>query len=107
VDHGGLHERERALADREGVSGLDAVVAEVSIVCREATDALRRGGIDLDVRESCLMTGVEPEWSISTWLQMRTSIFDGSITVEMREMSSSLNVILAVSMSVTFSSMIR
>ena len=53
------------------------------------------------------MRGVDPEWSISTWLAMSTSILDGSITEEMRSMSSSLKVTLAVSMRVTFSSRMR
>ena len=56
---------------------------------------------------SSLMVGTLPEWSISTWLHTRTSIFDGSITLEILASSSSLNVIFAVSISVTFSSMIR
>ena len=53
------------------------------------------------------MAGSEPEWSISTWLVMTTSILEGSTTCEMRWMNSSVNVALAVSMRVIFSSMMR
>ena len=47
VDHRRLHEGQRALADAEGVTGLDAMVAEVAEVRGHVLDTLRRGAVDL------------------------------------------------------------
>ena len=49
VDHGRLHEGERALADAERVTRLDTVVSEVAIVRGEPLHTLRRRAVNLAV----------------------------------------------------------